>query len=368
MNQMTRKRFIGLALSCLLAACGTAGAATSLTNALTGFTGNSTQAATQAALGTAGFNVASTHGLLEDPPGEFIDPTIQFDSSGAHFGDLFAGDGGRNYIRTNDTDYANVSFVAEVTIVALNMNAQAHYFGLGPGEPAAFRIPDWTSPNSSVMYFGELAEGAMSVSTLKNRNGLGVFADTPTDPVNSGIHRLRLTYDWFRKTASFAIDLDHAGGAFMADTTAQPIDVRDLYGPDGWPTELSRVYFGGDDAVVFKDFSVNVTSPSQLLGDFNSSGTITSADWVILRTNLRTVLSGQTHQQAYLLGDVTADLAINHADFAAFKSIYDAANGAGSFVALLAAVPEPTTCALLSLVGVFVLAGVRWRRTAPRIF
>jgi hypothetical protein len=365
MRQTTLTRCIGLAVACLLTSYETARAATSLTNALTGFTGNSTQAATQAALGTAGFNIASTHGLLEDPPGEFIDPTIQFDANGALFGNLFAGDGGRNYIRTNDTDYANVSFVAEVTVLVPSLTGQAHYFGLGPGVPAAFRIPDWTTPNSSAMYFGEIDQAGTTVSTLKNRNGFGSF--TPLTGLAPGTHRLRLTYDWFRKTANFSVDLDHAGGAFTADVTAQPIDVRDLYGPDGWSVELSRIYFGGDDGVVFKDFAVNVTSPSQLLGDFNSSGSITSADWAILRTNLRTVLSGQTHQQAYFLGDITADLTINHADFAAFKSIYDAANGAGAFVAMLATVPEPTTCALISSFAVFVLCCVRRRRTDSRV-
>jgi hypothetical protein len=367
MKQITRTRFIGLALSCLLASCGTARAATSLTNALTGFTGNSTQAATQAALASAGFNIFDTLGVREDPPGEFLDPTIQFDSSGAHFGTLFAGDGGRNYLRTNDTDYASVSFDAEVTIVVPNTNDQAHYFGLGPGDGAAFRIPDWTSPNSSVMYFGEKPEDATTLTILKNRNGLGSFADTPVTSLGSGTHRLRLAYDWFRKTATFSVDLNHAGGAFTADATAQPVDVRDLYGTDGWTGELSRIYFGGDDGVMFQDFLVNVTSPSHLLGDFNLSGTITSADWAILRTNLRRVLSGQTHQQAYFLGDVTADLTINHDDFAAFKSIYDAANGAGAFVALLATVPEPTTCGLISSVAVFVLGGARRPRTRSRV-
>jgi hypothetical protein len=332
---------------------------------LKSFTGDSTQSATQAALNAAGFNVFSTHGAIEDPPGTFLDPTIQFDTNGAHFGDFFGADGGRNYIRTNDSDYANVRFVAEVTIDAPNIGAQAHYFGLGPGDAAAFRTPDWTTQNSSVMYWGEVNDADPFVTTLKNLNGFGLFASTPAPGLQVGTHRLRLSYDWFRKVADISVDLDYTGGPFTGDVTAPPIDVRDLYGSSGWPTEPARIYFGGDDGVIFKDFQVNVTSPSLLLGDFNSSGTITSVDWAILRTNLRTNLSGKTHEEAYFLGDLSADLVINHADFAMFKSIYDTANGAGAFVAMQAAVPEPTTCSFMPFLVSILLYGTRKRRIVP---
>src|SRR5262245_17726776 len=87
-------------------------AATSFTNSLKGFTGDSTLPATQTAVGAAGFNFASTAGFNDDFT---ANPTIAFDSNGAHFGTLLGGDGGRNYIRTNDSDYATVSFVAEIT-------------------------------------------------------------------------------------------------------------------------------------------------------------------------------------------------------------------------------------------------------------
>ena len=43
------------------------------------------------------------------------------------------------------------------------------------------------------------------------------------------------------------------------------MNVSDLYGLDGWPTEPARIYFGGDDAMILKDFSVNVTSSAPLL-------------------------------------------------------------------------------------------------------
>jgi hypothetical protein len=369
MRQLTFTLWSAAALLVTLAPIEAAWAATSFSNPLTGFTGNSTQPATQAAVAAAGFSFFTTEGFVVDntvnPPVE-RNPTIEFDSTGALFGNLIVGDGGRNYMRTNDADYANVRFVAEVTVVASDLSQQAHYFGLGPGNAAAFRTPDWTTPASSVMYWGEVDLANPLLTTLKNRDGFGSFVAVPAEGLDSGTHRLRLSYDWFRKTAEFSIDRDFAGGAFMADFSAPPIDVRDLYGPTGWPAEPARIYFGGDDSVVFKDFQVTVSSPNLLLGDFDISGTITSADWVILRTSQRANLSGKTHEQAYFMGDLTADLVNNHADFAAFKTIYDAANGAGAFDAMLAAVPEPTTgAALLPIVAIPFVVRCRKRWTGP---
>ena len=107
-----------------------------------------------------------------------------------------------------------------------------------------------------------------------NDNGNGPATYTVAPGLADGTHRVRLSYNWFEKRSDFAFDLNYAGGAFAADVTAPPMNVSDLYGLDGWPTEPARIYFGGDDAMILKDFSVNVTSPALLLGDFNTSGTI----------------------------------------------------------------------------------------------
>jgi hypothetical protein len=330
-------------------------AATNLTNALTGFTGNSTQAATRTALAAAGLEVTNINGFVEDPPGsgEFIDPTIQFDSNGANFGSLTVGDPGRNFIRTVEADYANVSFVAEVSWVTADIFSQAAYFGLGSAEHGSFRIADWGTQFSAIQLFLEIPTEP-EVFTLKNDNAVALFdAGTPAPGLDTGTNRLRLTYDWFQKRATFAIDMAYAGGAFVADVTTPPVSVIDLYGPDGWPTEPAKVYFGGDDGTTYKDLQITVSTPSMRLGDFNSDGNVTSADWIILRNNQLADLSGKTFQEAYFLGDVTADLANNHADFAAFKQIYDEANGVGAFAAMVGGVPEPSTVVLLLLAGMF---------------
>jgi hypothetical protein len=121
---------------------------------------------------------------------------------------------------------------------------------------------------------------------------------------------------------------------------------------------------GGDDGTTYKDLQITVSTPSMRLGDFTMDGNITSADWVILRNNQQAELSAMTFQAAYFLGDVTADRANDHADFTAFKQLYDAANGVGAFAAMLASVPEPSTSLLVLSAGALVRPFVR--RTARR--
>src|SRR5262245_4996295 len=101
---MRWKQFLGVGLaSCfVLISVSRADAASSLSDPLTGFTGDSSQAGTQSALATAGFTVFGT-GAPE---------AITYGASGATFGAATAGDGGRNYMRTSVSDYAGVKFVA----------------------------------------------------------------------------------------------------------------------------------------------------------------------------------------------------------------------------------------------------------------
>jgi hypothetical protein len=98
-------------------------------------------------------------------------------------------------------------------------------------------------------------------------------------------------------------------------------------------------------------------------GDLNLDGVLTSADWQILRGNQLANLSAQSLAEAYRLGDLTADRRNDHADFARFKALFDTANGAGSFTAMLASVPEASSCLLVMAAGT---ALVPLRRRAAR--
>ena len=353
-----------LALLPLLLAASTAWAAGSFSNSLTGFTGDSTVPATQTAVAGAGFNFFEFGTAVTK---------VRFGASGATFGDVLTttdegGNAERNYVRTNDSDYANHSFVAEITIATPNIDIQDAYFGFGSGNVSVdyFRTPDYLTPAASLLYWGEneVATPNIDITRVNNGGATDLYLD-PAPGLADGIHRVRLTYDWFQKTAVFSFDLNYAGGAFAADLTALTMSSLPLYDATGWPTEPARIFFGGDQGVVFKEFQVTVTSTAVFMADFNSSGTVTSADWAILRANQHTDLSGKTFEQAFFLGDLNGDKANNHADFAAFKVFYEAANGAGSFATMLSGVPEPTTLVLILSAGLMALS-VR-RRKAERV-
>jgi hypothetical protein len=354
----------GPALLLTFIAASVASGAVNVNNSLTGFTGDSTQPATQAAVAAAGLNFY-----------EFGDGVtkVGFDSAGAHFGTGQPDSDGRNFMRTSDADYANVNFVAEITMVAPDIDIQDAYVGLGAGDanPDFFRTPDRLTNNSSIMYWGEefidqTGDFVSSLEVLRNDNAATFSVFTPSPDLSNGTHRLRLTYDRFRKVANFAWDLNYTGGSFVADHTLSQ-DTSGLYGADGWPTEPARVYFGGDEDMVFKDFSVSVlTSPIARFGDLDSDNDIDSADWAIVRNNQNKNLGSLSQTAAYFLGDMNGNLTNDAYDFIFFKNLYDEANGAGAFDAMLAAsTPEPSAFVLVLSAGLLVCP-VR-RRAAQRV-
>ncbi len=322
------------AFSLTLLQAAVAPAASSFSNSLTGFTGNSTLPATQAAVGAAGFNFFSTDGL--DLENFDKDPTVRFDSTGARFGGPeFAGDGGRNYMRTVDSDYATVSFVAEITYTESDTVGgpgvgEQVFFGMGAGDAALFRVPDWGSDFSSTFVTPENGASDGNLTTFKSADDVNTWVNNPPQPelALGGTHRLQMSYDKDAKTMTYSIDFDYTGGAFAADHTAPVVDLssitcgltscgggrqadpfsahhfdasdftdwrdakdltinwlwpnwdntglsqnlideadRDFWAANfgqlvspAWPVDPSRIFFGGDDGVVFKDFSVIVAA------------------------------------------------------------------------------------------------------------
>jgi hypothetical protein len=346
---------LGLAwsLSSLLSA--TAFGATSFSNSLTGFTGDSTMVATQTAVGAAGFNFFSTAGLAEDFTS---DPTVVFDSAGAKFGNLFAGDGGRNYIRTNDSDYVTTDFVAEVTLTVDTLETDQVFFGMGSGDTALFGVPDWSTQFSSTFVTPE--PGFMK--TWSSSNDVNVWNDNDPRPelAGAGTHRLRMSFDSAARSMEYAIDVNYAGGAFTADYTAPPLELvhitcpmdcggtdADFFGEDGWPTEPSRIFFGGDDDAIFRDFSVTVATPQGVPGDYNDNGTVDAADYVQWRNG------GPLENEGASSG------VVDQADYDFWRAHFGAGTGIGQ---ASGAVPEPAAFGLLIVGAIAFSAGVRPRR------
>jgi|SRR3972149_2856926 len=244
--------------------------ASSMSNSLTGFTGDSTQAGTQAAVGAAGLGFYSTNGEVtvindngtpDDPGDDFEEvvsnDTVVFDGGGAHFGSLIAGDGGRTYVRTLQSDFATTSFVAEITFETSNDDQQV-FFGLGAGDTALFGTPDWSTQFSSASFWPEVVNDKFV--RFRTQNDVNSFGDTLVPGLDNGTHRFRMTFDAATKFLTGEIDINYAGGPFAADTVMSnfPIATSSLFAADGWPSEPSRVFFGGDDGTVFRDLAITV--------------------------------------------------------------------------------------------------------------
>ena len=351
---------VGLMAPCAMSVA--AFGANSFSNSLTGFTGDSTQPATVTAVAAAGFNFSNDGVGSTAPPAASV-YKVQFGATGATFPGIL--NDGRNYMRTVATDYSNTSFVAEVTFNETDIDNQNVYFGLGAGEANNdfFRTPDRDTASASIMYWGETEVATPTVQVVMNNDTQSRdVSETAAPGLGNGTHRVRMTYDWFAKTATFALDLNYAGGAFTADVTSPAANVLSLYSTGtGFPLEAGRIFFGGDLGAVFKDFAVTVSGPSVVYGDLDNNGTITSSDWAILRSNRQKDLTSLTNQQAYFAGDLTADLKNDHDDFVIFKTLYDIANGSGSFAEMVSGVPEPSSFCLLLISGLAFGLRPRWR-------
>ena len=252
-------------------------AASSLTNSLTGFTGDSTQAGTQAELAAAGFSVFSTAGFSDNgtpgDPGDDSNPAVTFDAEGAHFGSLIAGDAGRNYIRTLDSDFATVSFVAEITFVTTDLDTQDAFIGMGAGDTALFGWPDWSTQFSSVILTPEFnANLEPLLTTMYTTNDTPIFVNQAAPDLASGVNRIRMTYNATAKTVDFAMDYQYAGGEFTQDDAAPTLDVSALF--------AAPELFGAEDYTVWRN---TLGSTEDLTANWDnvdaSMGVIDQADY-----------------------------------------------------------------------------------------
>ncbi|MBX3435521.1 MAG: hypothetical protein KF847_19565 [Pirellulales bacterium] len=354
--------FLGLAWAGVATWSTSAHAASSFSNSLTGFTGASPDPAVQSALAAAGLELSSTAGLAEDFSS---DPSVNFDASGATFGALYAGDGGRNYVRTIDS-YAFDSYVAEVTVVVDTLGTDVVFFGMGSGN-----ISLWGTPDFAGVPFVFMAPEGGSVKTNAADGISGDWMDPTGAPTNdwqsvaapglvstsAGTHRLRMTFDAVTKQWTGAVDVDYAGGPFTVDATTQTFDLTNAFDDggfilNGWPTNPSKIFFGGDDGAIFKDFTVTVGGAPTDNADFNGDGTVDGAD---LLTWQRGFGSGATAAE----GDADGNGMVNGADLAIWNAQYGGPPAGG---AVAAAAPEPGAAVLAALAGGALLA---CRRTSP---
>jgi endonuclease/exonuclease/phosphatase family metal-dependent hydrolase len=154
------------------------------------------------------------------------------------------------------------------------------------------------------------------------------------------------------------IDFVYYSGVNVSPTQTQVIG----YTTSDGITDVAVQPYPSDHRSVVVQFSI---PNSVSAGDLNGDSLVNAVDWALLRTNQFTNLTGLTKPQAFARGDLNGDFKNDHADFVLFKSIFESANGAGSF-ALLARVPEPASGAIAMLVLMTTLLPRRRRSPLHR--
>lgn len=216
--------------------------------------------------------------------------------------------------------------------------------------------------NSSVPISGYSITSAFEGMAPANWHSIADFYDSD----NPGPNQVDATHAWNKLTgASTHTDLseaDLASGLGASLINGKAVNLGD----DTWiqtPTEdLVFKYISGGVVVDGIVSYIGNSGSAYKKGDFNLDGVINATDWGILRSHQLANLSSMSYAQAYRVGDLTGDKIDDHADFVAFKSLYDLANGSGAFLAMLAdGVPEPSSALLVLAAGTFIVPSLRRR-------
>ncbi len=159
----------------------------------------------------------------------------------------------------------------------------------------------------------------------------------------------------FSITTQDSFMVDESGNGSIA--AGQSVSLGSLWAP--YPTEdISLIYDNGDEqAGGLVTYTGNNDTALQR-GDFNRDGSIDGLDWPTVRDNYGMATSG-TIVENYYMGDLNNSGSVDLDDLRAFEVIYDTANGAGAFSAI---VPEPGAITLLGIGGLMLL-GLRNRRS-----
>jgi endonuclease/exonuclease/phosphatase family metal-dependent hydrolase len=121
------------------------------------------------------------------------------------------------------------------------------------------------------------------------------------------------------------------------------VDAATIGPVDGDPnTDISIAGYNADHRAVVATYTLSS------IADLDGSGLVDALDWGVLRSNQHADLSGYSADEAWRRGDITGDFRNDFADFVEFKTMFEGANGPGSFAAMLA-VPEPATATLALL-------------------
>lgn len=188
----------------------------------------------------------------------------------------------RSYLRTIQTDYASVDFVAEVTVTipyagpfgAYTSGRNAIFFGLGNASPVDIYGGASVQGVQMVVLPTNFFPRVRSVDGTPDGQALTVADNTSFG--GNGTHRLRIEWSACTQTAVLSVDQNYTGGPFVADCVLPTIDGSD----NGFDATNARIYFGGDWNAVFDDLVVTVNLPP--VADAGAAQSVEVGDTVLL--------------------------------------------------------------------------------------
>ena len=235
---------------------------------LTDLSGSSTDASIQAQLSSQGLDLGAVGGS----------PTIDFDANGAVFG---AGQGyvGRQVVRTINDGFADISFEAYATFTFSGTTDEAAFMGMGQGIIATDAPENWGVPGLNLQGVNEVVAELKNelsyspnqgVNILKITNGVqnATFAGDILDAGQT--FRVKLDYDATTSNATFSVDYDYVGGAFVSDQELGTVNMAtsDSDPISIWDGAPVRVYVGGGEGTRVSNFEIiaDVPAPPVNLG------------------------------------------------------------------------------------------------------
>jgi hypothetical protein len=134
-----------------------------------------------------------------------------------------------------------------------------------------------------------------------------------------------------------------------------------------WDDEHTALLWLRGTYSTYTDYNLSVVGLTEigelietLSGDLNGDGTIDLDDYKLFLAGMHSNLTGLSFDEAYRRGDLNGDFVNDFRDLVLFRAAYEAANGAGAFVALSFQVPEVRSLRLALLAAPAAMLW-RWR-------
>lgn len=215
--------------------------------------------------------------------------------------------------------------------------------------PPSYTEPGDTSVLSDIRQIGQ----AMRLDTEQDIDYLIDFHSTvnPAIPYHHGLILPQWQSDPFwRALRGLEPELITAS-ASLVDFTAAKFG-RDVLNAD-FSATFETVFPANENIDRYlqlgRDFGLAWHDVLYLPADLNFDGKLDAADWTQFIAGSETDMTGISALQRYELGDLDGDGTNSLEDFAMFRQWYEAANGQGSFTAMLHRVPEPASLVLALL-------------------